>query len=97
MLNNLVNSLNDASDSEAQVEAKWIHVSSNKILGFREKEKSLDKEKDFLKNRLQRYQQSHNAITLSFCIERRDKWKVRREEGNRNKKACWGSKKEAVV
>ena len=54
-LDNHVNIFNDSFDTEVLFEIKWICISSNNILGLGEREKDLDKKKNFLKNRSQRH------------------------------------------
>lgn len=55
-LNDFVNIFDDVSDTEAPFEIRRICISSNNILGLREREKDLKREKNFLKNRSQGHQ-----------------------------------------
>lgn len=46
---NLINSSNKGSDTEAPAEARWIYILNNHIPGSREKEKGLEGERQLLK------------------------------------------------
>lgn len=50
MLDNFVNSLDDGFNTEALFKIKQICILNNNIFSPREREKNLDKKKNFLKN-----------------------------------------------
>lgn len=97
ILDNLVDSLNDGSNTNALVEAKQIYTLTNDILGHEKREKYLNGEKDFLKNRLQEYQQCHDILSSSFGIQYKVREKLKGEEINRDKKDCYKEKRKAIV
>lgn len=55
MLKNLIDSLDNNFNTEVLDELRQNWISSNNIPSHRKKERSLNKEKNFLKNRLQEY------------------------------------------
>lgn len=52
MLDNLVNNLNDGSNTEVLAEARRIYTLNNNILGLRKRKKGLNRERNLLKNQL---------------------------------------------
>lgn len=66
MLDNLIDSSNDGSDTDAPVKARQTHVSSNNIPCPEKKEKVLDWEGNLLRNWSQGHQQCHDTPSSSF-------------------------------
>ena len=95
-LNNLINSLDDGSNIEAPAKSRQIYMSSNNIPGPGERKKSLNKEKNLLKNRSQGHQQCHNTLLFFFAAQQGG-GKVRGKEMNMNKGSCFAGKKKAVI
>lgn len=69
---------------------------SNDISGLGEKKKSLDKKKDFLKNRLQRHHQCNDTLS-SFLDAQQGGGKVKGEEENVDRGGCPEGKREVVI
>lgn len=97
MLDNLVNNLNDGSNTEVLAEARWIYILSNNIFGLRKRERGLNEEKNLLKNQLQGHQQCHDTSPLFFDTQLRDRRKVMRKKDNKDKKSYCKRRRELIV
>lgn len=52
MLDDLIDNSDDGSNTKAPAKSRQIYMSSNNISGLGERKRSLNKERDFLRNRL---------------------------------------------
>lgn len=85
MLNDLIDSSNDGSDTKVLAEARRIHLLNNNIPDPRERERDLDGERDLLRNWSQGHQQRHDTFPSSFSTRHGGGRKVIREEGNKDR------------